>query len=162
LSALVAAAALNNPLRARGRQLLLAAGFLVAGFAPLVVEVNVVSVLFAFAGTAYFAVAVTRPDFDLRVRLYHVVAMFFDGLWRALADIHYGGKTAIDGKYSAFHPRVLTVWVVPLVLGTVFVALFASANPLIERWLDAIDLLAIWARLSLARILFWLLVISLV
>lgn len=162
LVALIVAAALNNPFRARGRHLLLAGGLLVAAFAPLVVALNAISLLFALAGTAYFVVAMTWPDLDLRARLLHAGAMFVDALWRAPADIHHEGRAALGDRYSAFHPRVLTAWVVPLVLGGIFVVLFAAANPMIERWFDAIDLPAILARLSLARIGFWLLVILLV
>ncbi len=50
----------------------------------------------------------------------------------------------------------LRFWILPLVLAAVFVALFAGANPLIERALDAIDLAAILKLVDVQRLIFWL------
>jgi len=47
-----------------------------------------------------------------------------------------------------------SAWLVPLVLGAVFVALLASANPLIENWLNGIDIAALAP--DPGRVLFWL------
>lgn len=59
--------------------------------------------------------------------------------------------------------RVLLAWVVPLVLGVVFLVLFCLANPLIERGVDkgvtAVADFIKWLELpEVIRILFWLLV----
>lgn len=51
-------------------------------------------------------------------------------------------------------------WMLPLALGAVFLLLFASANPLVERWLDAIDLRGPAGQISWVRILFWLLAVA--
>lgn len=50
----------------------------------------------------------------------------------------------------------LRFWVLPLALGTIFVGLFAGANPLIERALQAIDLAALLAYINVQRIFLWL------
>ena len=61
--------------------------------------------------------------------------------------------------------RAIGMWVVPLLLGGVFVALFAAANPIVEEWATrlgdrAFDLLASFPRLlDAARICFWIAVI---
>src|SRR5690349_19689944 len=47
-------------------------------------------------------------------------------------------------------------------MSCIFLALFASANPLIERWLSAANLAKLTENLSLSRILFWLLALSLI
>jgi hypothetical protein len=51
--------------------------------------------------------------------------------------------------------RELRFWIMPLVVSTAFIALFAGANPLIERALEAIDLAAILKLLDLQRMIFW-------
>lgn len=49
----------------------------------------------------------------------------------------------------------LRFWILPLVIGTVFVALFAGANPLIEKALASIDLAALWSLINIERLFFW-------
>lgn len=56
----------------------------------------------------------------------------------------------------------LRFWIMPLILGAVFVGLFAGANPLIERALEAIDLAAILSLIDLQRLTFWLITAGLV
>ena len=53
-------------------------------------------------------------------------------------------------------------WVIPLVFGAIFVALFAAANPLIDSVLRHIDLSACWRYVSPARMFFWFFVLGLV
>jgi len=52
--------------------------------------------------------------------------------------------------------RVLANWCVPIVCLALFLALFASANPLIEGWFADIDIGRLAALASPWRILFWL------
>jgi hypothetical protein len=52
----------------------------------------------------------------------------------------------------------LRVWILPLVLATVFLILFAMANPVIDQLLRSINLLAFWRFLNFWRLTFWLLV----
>lgn len=56
----------------------------------------------------------------------------------------------------------LRFWILPLILGAVFVGLFAGANPLIDRALEAIDLGAILSLIDLQRLAFWLMTAGLV
>jgi hypothetical protein len=49
----------------------------------------------------------------------------------------------------------LRFWILPLCLGAVFVALFAGANPLIEKTLASIDLAALWSLINIERLFFW-------
>ncbi|WP_352915153.1 DUF4173 domain-containing protein [Mesorhizobium sp. M1143] len=54
----------------------------------------------------------------------------------------------------------ITVWVMPVTLGAVFLLLFGAANPVIEYWLSLIDLMKLLDLIQLARIVFWLLVLA--
>ena len=49
----------------------------------------------------------------------------------------------------------LAVWIMPLVLGAVFLTLFGQANPIIEHWLSLIDLWKLLDLVELERIAFW-------
>jgi hypothetical protein len=52
------------------------------------------------------------------------------------------------------------VWVMPLGLGAVFLALFGIANPVIEYWLSLVDLLSLLERVDLARLVFWIVMLA--
>src|SRR6201999_929302 len=56
----------------------------------------------------------------------------------------------------------IAVWIVPVLMSCVFLLLFASANPLIEKWMSAANLAKLTANMSAPRILFWLLALCLV
>ena len=56
----------------------------------------------------------------------------------------------------------LAVWFVPVVLGGVFVFLFASANPLIERWISLISPGNAASYIGVGRMLFWIMALSVV
>ncbi|MGE3147699.1 MAG: DUF4173 domain-containing protein [Pseudorhodoplanes sp.] len=161
LLALGLAALAANPLRAGRAQGLRAFGVLAVLVFPLFAETSFIGFLFAALGAAYFAVAVARPDMPWNRRLGDAVALLADGSWQAAADI-VRGRTLL-WKMMGMLDAAGTVakWVVPVVLGAVFVFLFASANPLIEKLFTGIDFEALWAHVSLWRIGFWLLILSL-
>jgi len=52
---------------------------------------------------------------------------------------------------SAF-TRAIALWLLPAVLGTVFVALFAAANPVIEQWVSLLDPKIILDYVSIPRV----------
>jgi len=62
---------------------------------------------------------------------------------------------------SAF-TRGVALWLMPVVLGTVFVALFAAANPVIEQWVSLLNPKVVFEYVSVWRVLFWTLMLSLV
>jgi hypothetical protein len=62
---------------------------------------------------------------------------------------------------SAF-TRGIALWLMPAVLGTVFVALFAAANPVIEQWVSLLNPKIIFEYVSVWRVLFWTLMLALV
>ncbi|MDL2397819.1 DUF4153 domain-containing protein [Rhizobium mayense] len=54
------------------------------------------------------------------------------------------------------------VWIIPVISAAIFLALFRSANPVIEAVLDKIDLAAVLNLFNLPRALFWLAVAAFV
>ena len=56
----------------------------------------------------------------------------------------------------------MTVWIVPLLLSGIFLALFASANPLIENALAAFDPQGAASHVSVRRLLFWSLTLAVI
>lgn len=60
-----------------------------------------------------------------------------------------------DSVYRNGFGRELRLWIMPLIFTLIFVLLFASANPLIEKALASISLDALLALFDTERILFW-------
>ena len=152
---------LANPPRAGRREMVIAIGVLVATLVPLAVETSVLSVLFGALGAAYFALAATRSAQDWTDRVRDCFALILDGTWQAVADIFRAGQALSSSDRSMRHLGSLTVWVVPVALGTIFLLLFTAANPLIEEWFASFDVRSQTGKLSFARVGFWLAALSL-
>jgi hypothetical protein len=58
--------------------------------------------------------------------------------------------------------RSIALWLLPAALSTVFIALFAAANPLIEQWVFLLNPKLILDYVSIPRVLFWTMMLSLV
>jgi len=156
LSVLAAISLLANPVLAGRRQSLLAAAILLAGLAPIVEELNVLSATLGVLAVAVAVSALTNPFIDgLRDRFAAARALLLTGPFRLPFDV-------IGSAQWSPTLRHLTVWIVPLVLGAIFAALFSSANPLIENWFGAIDLKWVMSHLSVPRLLFWTVALSVV
>jgi hypothetical protein len=140
---------LTNPVHAGLRQWLLAAAVFMLGLAAVIEEFNVLSATLAVLAVAVAISSLTNPLLDgLRARYAAVQDLLLTGPFRIFADIAQSPRWVLTLKS-------FTVWVVPLFLSCVFLVLFSSANPLIETWLNAIDLKAWLSRLSVVRLLFW-------
>lgn len=70
--------------------------------------------------------------------------------------IRLAGLAGAGLKWRGRHGGRIVPWIMPAIAALVFVALFAAANPLIERLLAALDLRILFDLLSPARILFWI------
>jgi hypothetical protein len=140
---------LTNPLHAGLRQSLFAAAILLVGLASVAEEFNALSASLAVLAIAVAISSLTNPLMDgLRERYVAVQHLLLTGPFRIFADIAQSPRLSLTLKS-------FTVWVVPLLLSFVFLVLFSSANPLIETWLNAIDLKAWLSQLSVVRLLFW-------
>ncbi|MYL83486.1 DUF4173 domain-containing protein [Desulfovibrio aerotolerans] len=152
-----------NPLRATAKEIKRAIMILAAGLAAVVYDFNFLSFCFGTAAMALYSQMLSGaklarwPD---RIRQYWRF-LWVGYLWLP-RDI---GRALL--LWRARRPRQpvfarLTLWVVPLVMGTIFLALFAAANPLIGKVWRVVDLHFLWRSLSPARVCFWLFVLGLV
>ena len=139
------------------RRRLLAAGLvLIAGLVPAVEDVNALSVGFVLLALGVAAAMLTNPGFDgLSDRARALRELYLVAPFRLIRDAV--GALNLPGISSG-----IAVWVVPVLMSCVFLLLFASANPLIEKWMSAANLSKFAANLSVPRILFWLLALCLV
>ena len=55
-----------------------------------------------------------------------------------------------------------TLWFIPVILGSIFVFLFASANPLIAKWISVLNPGDTSSYVSVSRILFWVTISSMI
>ena len=138
----------------RGR--LLPAGIvLVAGSIPVIEDLSALSLGFVLLGLGVAAAMLTNPGFDsLADRARALRELYLFAPFRLTRD----AIVALD------LPRIssgIAVWIVPVLMSCVFLLLFALANPLIEKWTSAANLARLTANLSLPRVLFWLVALSL-
>ena len=139
------------------RPRLFAAGLvLIAGLVPPIEDVNMLSLGFVLLALGVAAAMLTNPGFDsLADRARALRELYLFAPFRLARDAL--GALNLPGISSG-----IAVWVVPVLMSCVFLLLFASANPLIEKWVSAANLAKLTANLSLPRILFWLLALSLI
>jgi uncharacterized protein DUF4153 len=137
-------------------RLLLAAFILFAGLVPAIEDYNTISLGFILLALGVTAAMLTNHGFDsLADRARALRELYIFAPFRLIRDAV--GALNLPGISSG-----IAVWVVPVLMSCIFLALFASANPLIERWLSAANLARLTENLSLSRILFWLLALSLI
>jgi hypothetical protein len=162
LVALAMAGVVANPVFASKRDTLIACAILVASMVPLIINLSILSVLSGTLGTAFFTLTMTRAGTDWIARCRDAAVLLLDGTWQAFADMCHAGSAWANGDVTSQRLGRLTLWVMPLALGAIFVLLFVSANPVIEEWITAFDFRRQAAHISLPRIGFWLLALSLV
>ncbi|WP_292861842.1 DUF4173 domain-containing protein [Mesorhizobium sp.] len=143
-----------------GRLWLKPAALLVA-LLPLAETVSPLSVSTGLAALVVFALSVHR-------RLRHGIARIAGqiALFLMAAPVRFAGdfirwrKTARRLGGRRVRLAAAAVWVMPLTLGAVFLALFGAANPVIDYWLSLIDLMKLINLIELTRIAFWLFVLG--
>jgi hypothetical protein len=122
---------------------------LIAGLLPIVEAFDVLSALFGIAATVIAVSSLTNPFIEnWRDRFAAFRTLLLIGPLRLVPDV-------VRSRIWAVSPRLLTVWIVPLLLSVIFLALFASANPIIENGLAALDPQGAASHVSVARLLFW-------
>ena len=148
--ALFAATSLGNLATLGRRRAATAVAIFLAGLAPAIEELNTLSSFLAVAALAISVAILTNPQ----------LSRLTDGL-RALIDLLLIGPFRLIGDAVRMtNVRALALWFVPLLFSAIFVALFASANPLIERWIVELKPGDANSYIDLARTLFWALVLS--
>ncbi|PZV38656.1 DUF4173 domain-containing protein [Mesorhizobium kowhaii] len=134
---------------------------LLVALLPLAENVSALSVSTALAAMIVFALSLSGRLRHRIARIAGQIALF--GLavpFRLIGDFIRWRKTARRFGRRRVRLAAIAVWVMPLTLGAVFLALFGAANPVIDYWLSLIDLLKLLDLIQLTRIAFWLFVLA--
>ncbi|MGE0283175.1 MAG: DUF4173 domain-containing protein [Rhizobiaceae bacterium] len=126
---------------------------------PLIENVSPLSVAVALIGLAIFALSLPSR---LRTGLARIgrqlVGFFVAAPFRLAADtIRWRSIRQRLGRRGKVLAGLLG-WIMALVLGAVFIGLFGIANPVIENWLNRIDIFALLKDVDVARFLFWIVI----
>jgi hypothetical protein len=156
LAALFAAALLANPLAAAPHDRAFAIAVLALCLAPLVMDPTPLALAIGFGGTAAaLLLAAYAPARTLPALLGDAAVLIARAAFQPFAD----GFRVLEWFAGPGHRRLradLLGWIVPAVLGLLFLALFASANPLIDRWVGYLDPEAWLAWVTPERFGLWL------
>jgi hypothetical protein len=160
LTGLVGIAVLAAHLAApAGRSLLLELGLLLGAIAPLLEKVNQLSVAIALILLAVLALSAGRRFDVLRsdpTRIGKALAAFLLAApFRLMRDIVRWRSASRRLGRGALRFAAVAVWVMPAVLGAVFLALLGAANPVIDYWFSLIDVWRILDLIEVARVVFW-------
>jgi hypothetical protein len=157
LGVLGVVAVTGNRVRAPRRLQLIMAAIFVGGLLTLIEDVSRLSVIVGGLATALFVIVTTaREGASWRRYLFEAATTPLRGPFQLAGDLFTAlrpMKTWTPGWLGA-----LVAWIVPLTVFAVFLALFASANPLIEHQLNRIDLRFLFDHSDPRRIAFWILV----
>ena len=151
-----------NSLTDDPRRFCAALGALVAGLAPGVEHPNLLSFAFGVLSLAIFALlALDVGIVDWRRQLLRAAFMPLAGPQLLRADVSRSFDAGRIGGARAFILRAAKGWAAPIGLVSVFLLLFAEANPLIEDVLVALDPVRIWRVVDFMRMSFWALTLLL-
>src|SRR5712671_123406 len=154
--AIGAGVVLANGIEASRREVLLYTGILVAALVPLVEDFNFMSALIATCGVATFSLGVmTGLRGELKEKVIAVGWHLLSGPFQFFRDLPLLRQWA-QQRGTCLNLATLKGWIVPLAFGSIFVALFAAANPLIANYLTQWNVADEVKQLDLHRPLFWL------
>lgn len=155
-AALAAASILANLAKTDRNRLVGAAVLFVAGLAPAIEELNLLSFPVLLLTTlSAITLATNRSARGFRLPLTAARQLLLIGPFRLIPD-------AIVTLRTNMITRTLVVWSIPLALGCVFLALFAAANPVIERWFAVLSPERVASQLTMGHAIFWLVTLSMV
>lgn len=156
LVALAAGSACLNTLRAGSARRMGAFLLLWAGLLPILEDVSPLSVTIALTATIVFARMLTeRRALTWQEHLRAALRVPFSGAFRLLGDLVRARRASLRGKGREGMLALALSWAIPLGLCSVFAGLFVSANPLLESWLNRIDLNTFLGQLFSWRAAFW-------
>jgi Domain of unknown function (DUF4173) len=139
---------------------LVCGGLLVAAVLPLAEDVNVITVLSAVFGLGGFVLAMSAAlRGDLKDRLAAIGWMWLNAPFLIFPDLPLAVAWLRERGVTVGMP-FLKGWIVPIVVGAIFVALFAAANPLIADWFANLPIKELLEQIDGERLLFWVLVFS--
>ncbi|MCJ9702481.1 MULTISPECIES: DUF4173 domain-containing protein [unclassified Bradyrhizobium] len=154
--ALAGVSALFNHAALDLRRAITGSAVLAAGLVPVIEELNTLSFLILVASLTIALLLVTNAEATgLADRVRALRSLVLLGPFRFFLD----APQVLNA--SAF-TRGIALWLLPAALSTVFVALFAAANPVIEQWLSLLNPKLILEYVSVPRVLFWAVMLALV
>jgi hypothetical protein len=160
LGIVAVAVASNRPGVTLRIQLLMGAAFVI-GLLALVENVSALSVFVSGLATALFVIVVTGREASSWQRdLLEAMTIPFRGPFQMAGDLI--GTLRHMKRLTPEWQGSLVAWIVPLSIFAVFVALFSSANPLIENRLSQIHLDDLFGSINIRRVIFWLLIICII
>ena len=134
---------------------------LFAALLPLVESVSPLSILVGVAALAIFALSLAGRLRAGVARIARQLCLFLLAApFRFVRDFFRWRKAARELGLRRIRLAAIAVWIMPLTLGVVFLALFGAANPIIEHWLSLIDLYALLDHIEIARLIFWLIALA--
>ncbi|WP_036017288.1 DUF4173 domain-containing protein [Bradyrhizobium sp. WSM1743] len=155
-AAIACASLLANHATLDVRRAAIGGAIVALGLAPTVEELNTLSFLILIAALLIALLLATNPEtigLADRARALRNFVLF--GFLRFFPD-------ALQIFNMSAFTRGIALWLTPMVLSTVFVALFAAANPVIEQWVSLLNPKIILEYISVPRVLFWALMLTLV
>ncbi|QOG18546.1 MULTISPECIES: DUF4153 domain-containing protein [Bradyrhizobium] len=154
--AIVCASLLANHASLDIRRAAIGAAVIILGLVPVIEELNTLSFLILIIALVIALLLATNPEttgLADRARALRNFVLF--GPFRVFPD-------ALQVFNMSAFTRGIALWLMPVVLGTVFVALFAAANPVIEQWVSLLNPKIILEYVRVPRVLFWILMLALV
>jgi hypothetical protein len=153
----IVAVACNGVRATRKTQIIMTAVF-VASLLALIEDVDFLTAILGTLAAALFVVVMTtRETSHWKGQLFEAATAPFHGPFRLIGDV-FGALGRARRRTSGWLAS-LVAWIVPLSVFAVFLTLFSSANPLIERRLMQIDLGALFELLGSGRMFFWILIV---
>ncbi|WP_407116712.1 DUF4173 domain-containing protein [Bradyrhizobium sp. LMG 9283] len=155
-AAIACASLLANHATLNVRRAAIGGAIVALGLAPAVEELNTLSFLILITALLVALLLATNPEttgLADRARALRNFVLF--GFLRFFPD-------ALQLFNLSAFTRSIALWLMPMVLSTVFVALFAAANPVIEQWVSLLNPKVILEYVSVPRVLFWALMLTLV
>jgi Domain of unknown function (DUF4173) len=161
LTILAAGSFLTSLDRVERRDLWVAAILLFVALLPLVEAAGPISVAFGVVGTALAAVVVTGGlSKGWAILAASTQRLLLTGAFRLFADLLQAGKDARSRERKWLRLDGLAGWIVPVSCSAIFIALFATANPLIEQWLSVFDPSRQSWTFDAVRVFVWVLLLA--
>lgn len=148
-TAIACASLLANHATLNRRRAATGGAFVALGLAPVVEQLNTLSFLILIAALLVGLLLATNPEttgLANRARALRSFVLF--------GFLRFFPEALQVLNWSAF-TRGIALWLLPMILSTVFVALFAAANPVIERWVSLLNPKLVLEYVSVWRVLFW-------
>ena len=160
---LAVAVAWTNAATLSPRNGLVGSTILALALLPGVENSGLIQFVFAACGTAVFALAATdRFHGAPAERATRLAGLILLGPLRLIPDVIRSRaiwRRKLVGRLSVGQ---MTASILPVILFAVFAALFATANPVFDRWLAAVDISALLSGPDAVRLVFWFLAASFV